>query len=353
MKSRKFILTGVLVGGSIFLAACGAKVNLSEYNQAELDSKVANHEIPDYVLNKRKPKIAVLPMSVSEEAVRGCGTNKTAQESFMDILVKARTVDVVERGQIDALMKEVKFSMGIGGDVDVSKLSDLGSGIDYVIVGSINSAKTAAKFREGGVIKDKKGNTTYVPPQCNEVAEVKMVARILKYPSGNIVKSISLEGGKNISRDVRNSYECRVQDPCSLINEATQRAVDDALEDIKAAFPSYGYVYKTMTHKENRKRIAFISLGTEDGIKSGDKVDIIEFVQEKDPVKNTTITREKVVAECTVVDVELGPDKSICLIQDEKVGAVFTKHAVKTKVNVGFGRMLEKGLRKIDYKLGI
>lgn len=353
MKRKKAIVGGVAISVSLLLSACGTKVNLSDFKESELDSKVASHELPDYVVNKKKPKVAVLPFTVSEEAVKRCGIDKTSQEAFMDTLVKVGTVEVVERGQIDALMKEVKFSMGIGGDVDVSKLSNLGSGIDYVIVGSIISSKTVAKFTEGGYVKDKKGNSVYVPPRCNEVGEVKIASRILKFPSGNILKSMSLDGGKNAARDVSSSYDCRVQDPCGLLAEATNRAVDDALEELKAAFPSYGYVYKTMTHKENRKRIAFISVGTEDGVKAGDKVDIVEFVQEKDPVKGTDIFREKLVAECTVIDTELSNDKSICLIQDEKVGAVYVKHAVKTKVNMGLGRTVEKLWKKVDYKLGI
>lgn len=343
MKKNR-LLKGALIGSCLFLFSCGAKVNLSEYNQTELDTKVANHEIPDYVLNKKKPKIAVLPLSVSEDAIKRCGIDRTAQETFMDTLTKVGTVEVVERSQVDAIMKEAKFSTSIGGNVDLSKLSGIGSGIDYVIVGSVTSAKIAAKYTEGKYEKDNKGNTTYIPPKCNEVAEVKIVSRILKFPAGSIVKSMSLEGSKDIYREVGGSYGCSVQDPCGLLSEATHKAVGKSLEELKATFPAYGYVYKTMTHKEGKKRIAFISIGTDDGIKAGDKVNIIEFVKEKDPVKNTVIIREKSVADCTVVETELGPDKSICLIEEEKAGPVLIKHAVKTKANKSLTDVLKEKL---------
>lgn len=330
MTGKNFTLIALLICSSLFLFACGAGVNLSDYNQSELDSKVANHEIPDYVLNRKKPKVVVLPLGVAEGVAKNCGVDKVAQEAFIDVFVKVGTVDVLERRHVEAIMKEVKFSVDIGGDVDLSKLSDLGSGIDYVLVGSISG-----KIR-----------ASYTPRKCNEVGEVKVASRILKFPSGIILKSIKLEGEKTISREAKDSQECRIQDPCVLLSEATNKAVEDAFEDLKSLFPLYGYVYKTLTHRGNKKRIAFITIGTEDGIKAGDKVDIVEFVQEKDPVKNTIIYRERIVAECTVLDVELGPDKSICSIQDEKARAVLPKHAVKTKVNVSIGRTIEDTRKK-------
>lgn len=174
-----------------------------------------------------------------------------------------------------------------------------------------------------------------------------MVAyRLVTFPRGNIQKAFQLDGDEAVGREVRSSYDCSVQDPCGLLSQAIYEAVDDAKESLAEAFPRYGYIYKTMTHNSDpKKRIAFITIGTSDGIKSGDKVEIIEFKKEKDPVKGIEFIQPTTIGECTITETDLSPDRSICVISDKVTERVFIKHAVKTKVTVGIFRQLQKILR--------
>lgn len=51
---------------------------------------------------------------------------------------------------------------------------------------------------------------------------------------------------------------------------------------------------------------------------------------------------ENEIAECVILEIGLSHNRSICLIPSDKANLVFVKHAVKTKVNLGFDRKLEK-----------
>ncbi|MCX8075730.1 MAG: CsgG/HfaB family protein [Aquificaceae bacterium] len=341
MKRGRLNLALLLSCSALF--ACAPKVNLSEYGEKELDSKTAQHKLPDYVVNKKKPRVAVLPFGTAQDVAKRCNLDASAQENTINTLVKVGTTEVVERGQLNALMQEAKLSVGIGGDIDIAQLSRLGSGIDYVIVGSIASVNTSANFTEARQYTDRQGRLIVTPPTCTETGTASLTVRVLTFPAGTVLKAMTPKATKTNNREVRFSGDCRVQDVCGLLSSAVASAADDMREDFLALFPAYGYVYKTMTHnKEAKKRIAFITLGSGDGLKAGEKVDIIEFKVERDPVKGGDILREYVVSECTVVENNLATDRSICIIPEEKAQNVLVRHAVKTRVNVGLLRKIEK-----------
>lgn len=327
MREKRFRLALLTFCASLF--ACAPKANFSDYTEKELDLKTAPHKLPEYVLNKKKPKIAVLPFGTALDVARKCNLGAVAQENVMNILVNTGTAEVVERSQLNALMQEVKFSVGVGGDVDVSQLSKLGSGIDYVIVGSIASVDIG----------------TMAAPLigCTETGTVYISVRVLTFPSGSVLKAITSRGTRVNTREAKITGECKVQDSCGLLSGAIVGAADKIKEDFLMLFPTYGYVYKTMTHaKDPKKRIAFINLGTADGLRAGEKVDIVEFKIEKDPAKGSTIVRESLVAECTILNNELTHDKSVCAIPEDKAQNVLVLHAVRTKPNVGLLRTIQK-----------
>lgn len=341
MRERRLKLAMLLSCAA--LSACAPKVNLSEYGEKELDSKTAQHNLPDYVINKKKPRVAVLPFGIAQDVAKRCNLDVSAQENIINTLVKIGTTEVVERAHIDKIMQEAKFSVGIGGDIDIAQLSKLGSGIDYVIVGSVASVNASANFTEARQYVDRQGRLVVVPQKCTETGTASLTVRVLTFPAGSVLKAMNPKATKSNTREVRYSGECVVQNVCGLLSGAVASAGDDLREDFMALFPTYGYVYKTMTHnKDTKKRIAFITLGSGDGLKAGEKVDIVEFKVEKDPVKGGDVVREAVVAECTVVENELTNDKSVCIIPEDKAQNVLVRHAVKTKVNVGLLRRIEK-----------
>ncbi len=342
--SKKLLAASALLA----LASCTPKVNLAEYQETKIDKEVASHELPEYIVKGIKPKVAILPPENATELAKKCNLSEAALDSMMQVLGSIGSLELVERGRLNKIMEELKFQAGVTGQVDYEKFKQIAKDIDYLFIGTISSTGTRARFTEARRWTDSKGNVYYSPPSCSEQGVVSLSFRVISFPEGRIIKTYMMKGQKTISREVRSPSQCYVQDPCGLLGEAVYRAIDNKKEDFIKDFPAYGYVYKTMTHiKDKNKRIAFITLGTNAGLKPGHKVDIVEFRKETDPVKGTETLTPYTIAECTVVETELKPDKSICLVEGEQAQKVRVKHAVKTKPNVGFFRMLQKGWRAI------
>lgn len=351
MKSKQLWISVVSIMAMAFIASsCAPKLTIAEFRQGTLDSNTASHQLPQYATDKKKPNVAVLPPSDATQFKGKCNLAQSAHENFTQTLAKIGTVEVVERGQLDAFMQEMKFQAGITSEIDANKFMQIAKDVDFVFVGSVSTASVNASFTEGGQKKNAfTGKYYYANPSCLESAKVLINYRLITFPSGSIQQAFPMNGQKSpLSRDVRSSEECNVQSPCGLLQEAVYRAIDDARESVAEIFPVYGYIYKTMTHNSQQKnRIAFLSLGKADNIAPGNAVDIIEFVNEKDPIKGTVSLVPRVIGECTVAETELFPDKSICVIPEESSDIVFVKHAVRTKVKTGVFRGMQKVYRAV------
>lgn len=325
------------------LACAPPKISLMDYIiLPDIDSKKAIHFLPDYVVQKKKPKIAVLPPSDTTQYSK-CQLYRSAWEYLVQTLARSGSVEVVERSHLNAIMEELKFRAGISGDIDPGRLVKIAEGVDFIFVGSISKAYTGVRFTPSSSWTDKKGRTHYTAASCNEEAEAGLVFRLLEFPAGTVQKAFNMNGKETIYRQVSSQYDCKVQDICGLLNRAIDKAIENAKEDIMNAFPVFGYIYKTMSNRKNpRERIAFITLGTSDGIKAGSKVEIIEFIKEKDPVKDMETLTTRIVGECTVSDTDLQSDRSICIIAEDSVDKVFPGHAVKTKLIESFWQKLKK-----------
>ncbi|MGC9046089.1 CsgG/HfaB family protein [Thermodesulfovibrio sp. 3462-1] len=314
------------------------KVSLMEYTMLDIDNKKVTHFMPDYAIQKRKPKIAILPPSDNTQ-FRGCELYSSAQEYLTQAFANTGSVELVERSQLKVLMEELKFRAGVSGDIDLQKFAKIAEKVDFVLVGSISKAYINVRFTPASSWTDKKGKTHYNPASCNEEGEIGLTLRLIQFPEGRIQKAFSMNGRAKNYRG-QDNY-CRVEDPCGLLNKAIEKAINNSRSEIFDVFSVYGYIYKTMTNRKNPKeRIAFITLGRSDGLKEGSIVEIVEFVKERDPVKNIDIITPRIVGECTVSETDLQSDRSICIIAEDYVDKVLTGHAIKTSAPKGFWQKL-------------
>jgi len=343
IKSSVSFFSGILSILIVFFVGCSPpKVSLMDYTVSDIDNKKAMHFIPDYIVQKKKPKVAVLPPSDNTPYSR-CQLYINAQEFLVQTLALAGNVELVERTHLNAIIDELKFRAGISGDIDPQRFAKIAEGVDFVFVGSISKAYTQARFTPASSWTDKKGKTHYTSASCSEEAETGLVFRLLEFPEGRIQKAFNMIGRQINYREVSSQYDCRIQDPCGLLNKAIEKAINNSKNEIINTFPVYGYIYKTMTNRKNpQERVAFITLGTSDGIKAGSMVEIIEFIKETDPIKNTDIITSKIIGECTISETDLHNDRSICIIGEDYANKVFTGHAVKTKFQESFWQRLTK-----------
>jgi len=344
MKKNFSVIVSIFL--TLTLWRCAPQLVIGEYSTLDIDSRKASHEVPDYIVNKKKPRVAILPPA-DNTAYKKCQVYNVGWEYLVQTLASAG-LEVVERSQLEEIMKEMKFQAGITGDIDVNKFAQIATGVDSVFVGSISQGIARAEFREGRTTRGPKGETYYTPPSCQEEGRASLSIRLVKFPEGVVRKTFLMEGKESLgSREVRSSYECQVVDPCGVLAKAIRRAIDNSREDILREFPFYGYIYKTMTHPKDRsKRIAFVNLGRNDGLEAGSKLEIVEFVKERDPIKGSTMLRAQTIGECKVSQTDLEADKSICIVSEEAADKVSVGHVVRLKVEEGFFRKIEKYMHK-------
>jgi len=336
----------LLITFLVFASGCATNLNLANYHETGIDDKTCPTELPLYVKEKKRPRVAVLPISDTSQFKSSLSLGPAAQDSLTQLIVASGGVEVLERSQIESFMQEMKFQGGMGAEVDPDQFIKIAKDIDTVFVGAISSATVSTSFSEASSWKDKKGNTHTSPPSCKEEGKVAINIRALSSPSGTIQNSFQVKGRKSVSREVRSTSECKIQNPGGLLSEAVNKAIDDAREDIANTFPALGYIYKTQTDKSDpRQRVAYINLGRNDGLQPGNKIDIIEFSQEKDKVRGTTRIVPKIITEAVVSETQFLPDSSILLIPEDASDCVLIGQAVRTKANVSVLRMINKALK--------
>lgn len=318
---------------SFVLTGCAHTVKVADYKEAEIDSKMCDIKPPDYIVNKTKIKATVLPFGDTGE-LKG-EFAKFGQEVMSQLLSSKCGVEVVERSQLNSVVNEVKLS----GEFDLFKnneqLSSLGKDIDYYILGVVSRPVFKADFTPSTTSRDKKGNVYVSKPMCSVSASVTTNIRLIKSTTGSIYKAFDPFSGKVSSAfEVQSKSECKIGDSTSMIQSALSNSITNNDETIIDAFPSYGYISKTMTKKDdNKNRIAFVNLGTSDGLRAGDKVEIIKFEKRVDRIKNSESIEPVTVTEAKVAESELRDNSAVITIPEEASNDVLSGYAVKTKAS--------------------
>ena len=317
-------------------SGCATTINLSNYSELEWDKRDCDVPPPEYIVNKKKPKVAILPVAdVTEFEGR---LSKPAQETLTQAMTSGTGLEVVERSQMDKLFEEAKFKESVTGELDPEALANLAKEVDFVIVGSVSSVSTGARFTEASSYKDKKGNTRYIPASCSFAGEAPVNVRAVATVSGTVYKVCApFRGGVSSSTEVRSSRDCRIDDPFQLALQATSRSIENGRNSFIDAFPNFGYVSKTMTSlKDPKDRIAQITLGKNDGLHPGDRVILARYVKSYDRIKKTESVSLQDLVEAQVSETGLADEQCYVTLPEEIAAEVTVGYIVKTKSNLRF-----------------
>lgn len=331
---------GIFVVTAMFLSGCATGIKLSNYKELETDKRDCEIQPPDYIVNKKKPKVAILPLADVTEFEGKLA--KSANETLTQIITAGTGLEVVERSQMDKLFEEAKFKGNLTGDIDPAFLANLAKDIEFVILGSISSISSSAKFTEASSYVDKKGRVHNIAPSCSISSEATVNVRAVSTSSGTIYKVFPpLKGRTAYSTEVRSSYQCEIHDPFQLALKATAKSIENGKDGFIDAFPNFGYVSKTLTNPQNAKdRIAQITLGRNDGLNVGDKVMLAKYVKSYDRIKKTESLSIQDLTEVEISETGLGDDQSFVTLPEEFAGDITVGYIVKTKANTRFLKKL-------------
>lgn len=317
------------------ISGCAHTVEVSKFKESHQDQKIADILPPQHVIDKKQPKVAVLPLG--EPAEFSGRLSAGAQEGLTQIVSKGCGMEVVERSQAQKLFDEKKFIWSLDMAADFSEITKMAQGIDYVVLGSITNPAVGADFTPSQTSCNNKGQCYTSKPSCTVRGMATVNVRVINSSSGTIAQAFDpFRGSVSNSFTVDSSYQCRVGNPVSMINQAIANAIKKAKKPFLEAFPRYGYLYKTMTSGDGKQRIAYVNIGKLDGVKGGDDVELIRYVKEVDRVKKIERLTNQKVADVKIADTDLQDDRSIIIIPEEYSSQIMPGLAVKTKYNSNF-----------------
>ena len=325
---------GCLLSLVALLAGCSHTVEVAKYKESAMDQAVTDILPPQHVIEKKQPKVAILPLGEPFEYTGRLSPG--AQEALTQIASKGCGMEVVERSQAQKLFDEKKFVWSLDMAADFSEITSMVQGIDYVVLGSITNPVTRAEFTPGQTTCDNKGKCTTTKPSCTIKGSATVNIRVINASTGSIARAFEPFNG-SISNSTTGGarYECRVRNPTPLINQAVANAVSKVKRPFIETFPRYGYLYKTMTGPDGT-RIAYVNIGRRDGVKGGDDVELIRYIKEVDRVRKTERLTNQKIADVKIADTDLQDDRSIIIIPEEYSSLIMPGLAVKTKYNSNF-----------------
>lgn len=334
MKMKNIIGCLLSLGIASALSGCAHTVEVSSFTESELDRKVAETLPPQHVIDKKQPKVAILPLGEPPEYAGRLSPG--AQEAITQIASKGCGMEVVERSQAQKIFDEKKFVWSLDLSADFSEIRSMVNGIDYVVLGSITNPATSAKFTPSQTSCDSKGKCTTSKPSCTVKGAATVNIRVIQASTGSVAQAFEpFTGSVSNSFAVTAQYACRVGDQTAVLTQAVANAVSKAKRPLIEAFPRYGYLYRTMTASDGR-RIAYVNLGRLDGVKGGDDVELIRYMKEVDRVKKVERLTNQKIADVKIADTDLQNDRSIIIIPEEYSSQVMPGLAVKTKYNSNF-----------------
>lgn len=264
----KLLLAATLLSAS----GCASHqiANLDEYSPAALErSKFAPNEEQ---LKHTKSKIVVFALNENGNQVAAqAGLGVALAGSIELSLTEAQTVEIVDRQIASQLQEEIKLAeMNQTGSYTGPAIAD------YALFGTITNASFTHKFNEATSYVDKKGYRHVTPPSFRYTAAVDGIIKVYELPSMKVVNTFQISDNKGRSEETRGSGNFVDHDD-DLVRGAGRDAVESIKTELQNEFAQKAYVIEKKVKESTA--VYKISIGTENGAKSGDKCEIFTMTE--------------------------------------------------------------------------
>lgn len=276
-------------------------------------------------LDGKTPKIAVFPFEDNDNQVASqAGLAKSMAANVENVLTKNKLATLVDRAATEKLAKEVQLAeMNKTGSFSGPQVAD------YAISGVISNASFTKKYTDGSTYINPKTQTLVtVPPSFTYNSEVSGNIKIYELPSMAVMENIEYNGSDSRKENVQqdggvsfgglriggNQVDGAERDD-NLVRKAGEDAIIDIESDIKNILGQKGYVLEKRTFEN--KTIFKITLGSSNGIKHGDKIEIVGQFESENPISQKVEVEKRVIAQAVVTNL-IDPKSSWIILDDEK-----------------------------------
>ncbi|TAL18023.1 hypothetical protein EPN96_03115 [bacterium] len=257
------------------------------------------------------PRIAVLKFTEKSSGNWSGHVGTASEDWFVDALVNTKKFSVMERQQLEALLREQKFQ--VSDDVSQSTAVQAGkmAGVQFMVFGNIDFSQKKQQVHSGGGLSGLVGGLW--GSAGKKTSEGNLTARVVNVQTGEIVFSKSeTVSTSNYSIDVMGTGAGTDWDETvakkvfmPAVEEITEE-MTDKLSDFTAsaggAPPSDDC--SVVSSKDGK---VYLNKGKADGVKTGDKYDIYRVEIIRDPGNGQELGRDETQLGTVVVE-KIGGD---------------------------------------------
>ncbi len=295
----------ILLNIILILSNCAPKIsNLHQYNKQNfpktsfMPSKESVKGAP--------PKVVIFNFNENNNKVAiDANLGKSLAVNIENLLTKDRLVQLIDRKIATKLEKEILLSQINNEDVAYN-----GPPVaNYAISGEIGSAGFNKKYSSGMMLYSKDRGLYKTPAKFKYSSEVKGNVKVYEIPSMDVIDNFKISGFAKRSENVQKSGGVSIaglievgveknkglEADNDLVRKAGENAIYSSSTVIKNAFAKKGYVLEKRSFKN--KVIFKVSLGERDGIKHGDRFEIIGKFEIENPITNEVEIEKRILGE--------------------------------------------------------
>jgi len=292
MSSKRKLTTLFVLSGVLFFSGCGTAIeNLNAFKQDHIQKSEVMPSAKEITSGKHK----VIIMDVEGYGVSS-QLGQTLTREIESEIVSDQSVELLDRAASNRFKREIKLSEMNGVSTNDNVLLQ---SADYAIVGELRKASFTSQYVKRTVGVDGNGKKFEVPSHFIYKAEVSGQIKIYELPSMKIKKTVPFSATKTRAEDSNYGNRGLKSDP-ALVSKAAVAGIHKAKYEIKNFLTPKGYLIGARSLDSDR--IIRLSLGSNNGIKEGDKIEIFTKTIVVNQLTDKEMVEERKIGFATVSD---------------------------------------------------
>lgn len=258
------------------------------------------------------PRISVLEFTEKSSGNWSGHVGRASEDWFVDALVNTNKFTVLERQQLENILRESQFQMS--GVVSAATAAQIGkmAGVQFMIFGNIDFAQKDQEVHSGGVSSLLGGRLPW-GSAGKKSSEGNLTARVVNVQTGEIVFSKSeTVSTSNFKIDIMGTGAGTDWDETvarKVFQPAVEKIVKEMTEQLSTMTESAGGEQqakecKVVSVKDGK---IYLNFGKAEGVKVGDRFAVVRVEIVRDPTNGAELGRDETEVGTVVVD-KIGGD---------------------------------------------
>ncbi len=310
------------------LASCSPTISDFKYYQSQPLAKTEFMPSADVVSGKSY-KVVVFNFDEAENDVaKQADLGDSMTVNIQNVLTENHLAELVDRKAASKLEKEIAL-------VEMNKTGSYQGPLiaDYAVSGAIGNASFTKKFSAGSTFVNRDGTVVKIPPKFSYSSDVSGNIKIYEIPSMKVAANFEFKGKSSRSENVQSQGGVSlmglvdfggqqakgVDRDDNLVRKAGKDSIDSMSYEIKNFFARMAYILEKRSLKD--KVIFKINLGSSDGVKQGDKFDVISKYSVSNALTGNSDVEKRIIASGKVSD-KIDPQTCWVIIDDKNDAAM-------------------------------